>query len=111
MDNHTVKICDLAKLNDNSHLDYRLINRIKNSHKAIAERMLRTAQSLHGDYALIYQTESDNVSKALSTGDDSNGDCMVIVARNSVPKTIFYRRSSQDMSKAYFNVNVIYRIK
>lgn len=102
------KLPGLSVEDSRKHLEYRLASRIRAEHTDTVKRMITSARDIRADScAIIVKLAHDTVSSALHSGDDSNGDCIVVIARRGNPQTAFYRRSRQNMSTDYFHVDKV----
>lgn len=112
MDKHTVHLTDFDKLSAQAveeHLSYRLAKRVKPYHMAIAQKLVNCAPPT-GSIALVHKLEGHTVSADyVTSGDDSNGNYLVLIVRNGTICTIMYTRESQ-LNPEHLRVNLIRRI-
>lgn len=82
------------------------------------ERIADRVGALNADHALDYLFAIpgepgvvayivDRYPEAVSAPDGSNGDTLVVVAVDGSVETVFWRRSTQDMSAAFFGAAAV----
>lgn len=79
---------------------------------AIADKVERILDGTQGEPGVIAYIVGNAPAPgpAMSTGPwwlDSNGDLLVAVAHDGSVETVFYRRSSQDISASYFGASKV----
>lgn len=112
VDNHTIKLNEFDhtdRVTIAAHLSYRLQNRVKPDHRQYAQLLASHAPSV-GNVALVCNVERHTVSADYKrSGDDSNGDNLVLIVRNGVQCTIMYCRTNQ-LNVTHLRVNTIIKV-
>jgi hypothetical protein len=76
------------------HAIDRLYSRVKPYHLSLARQMVARASGQ--SVAVVSSVGKHTVSNAYRvTGDDSNGDNLVVIVRNNAPVTVMYCRTGQ----------------
>jgi hypothetical protein len=91
------------------HANERLYSRVKPYHMVLAHQLVQHAAQVTTG-AIVSSVGRHTVSNGYrATGDDSNGDNLVVIVRNHQPVTVMYCRSNQ-VTPDHLRVSEIVRI-